>query len=277
MTGWLKLHRELMDKPIWESSTAAQHSILITLLMMANHKEKEWEFNGKKYKAEPGQFVTSLEAIRKKSGKDVSIQNVRTALVRFEKLEFLTSQSTNRNRLITILNWASYQRKDDNEDIEKTTTQQATQQATNKQLTTNKNVRKKEEVIKTISPKVAPSDVDFENAHMLYELMQKNVASPKPNFTNWANDFRILRDKYNHADNFVKRVIQWSQDTNCFMHKNIRSAQSFKKKYETLYLDTVDQVKKENKKVLTIHKKQEDYDELIERLKKEQEQGAIEE
>lgn len=124
-----------MNKPIWIESTPQQKTILITLLMMANHKYKEWEWKGIKFKADPGQFVTSLEKIALKSGKGITIQNVRTALKRFEKYEFLTNESTNKNRLITIRNWEVYQLKEEELTDEST----SNQQATNKQLTTNKN------------------------------------------------------------------------------------------------------------------------------------------
>ena len=139
MSGWIKLHRELLKKAIWKESSPEQKTILITILMLANHKEKEWEWKGEKYVAEPGQFVTSLDSIVEKCGKGVSIQNVRTALKRFEKYEFLTSEVTNKNRLITIVNWGFYQT--DTEEANKQTNKQLTsnQQAANKQLTTNKN------------------------------------------------------------------------------------------------------------------------------------------
>jgi len=140
MTGWVKLHRELLSKPIWEASTPEQKTILITLLAMANHKEKEWEWRGQKFKATAGQFVTSLPSLVQKSGKGVSVQNVRTALKRFEKLGFLTDESTNQNRLITIVNWGIYQGKEDDVTSDLT----GNQQATNRQLTANKNVRTKE-------------------------------------------------------------------------------------------------------------------------------------
>ena len=69
MVGWVKLHRELMDKAMWKDSTPEQKTVLITLLMMANHYENEWEWKGEKYKAKPGQFVTSLPSIVKSAGK----------------------------------------------------------------------------------------------------------------------------------------------------------------------------------------------------------------
>lgn len=107
--GWIKIHRELLNKPIWQLSTPEQKTILITLLMMANHKEKKWEWNGGQYTCEPGQFVTSLNSLAEICGIGITIQNVRTALNRFEKFEFLTNVSTKRGRLITIVNWEKYQ------------------------------------------------------------------------------------------------------------------------------------------------------------------------
>ena len=111
--GYFRLWRELYTKPIWIQSTPEQKVVLFTLLAMANFKENEWEWSGEKFKVNKGQFVTSLESIKVASGKGVSIQNVRSSLKRFEKLGFLTNKSTKQGRLITILNWALYQPKED--------------------------------------------------------------------------------------------------------------------------------------------------------------------
>lgn len=139
--GWVKIHRELLDKPIWILSSSEQKVILITLLLMANHRENKWEWNGRQYDCAPGQFVTSLEKIAEKSGKDISIQNVRTAITRFQKYDFLTNESTKTGRLITIVNWELYQVED--EEPNKVTDKELTktQQRANKELTTNKNVK----------------------------------------------------------------------------------------------------------------------------------------
>lgn len=107
--GWIKIHRELLNKPIWQLSTPEQKTILITLLMLANHREKKWEWNGGQYVCEPGQFITSLNSLVEVCGEGITIQNVRTALNRFEKYDFLTNVSTKRGRLITIVNWEKYQ------------------------------------------------------------------------------------------------------------------------------------------------------------------------
>lgn len=137
--GWIKLHRCLFKKAIWLQSTPEQKVVLITLLGMANHCGKEWEWQGKQFKAEPGQFVTSLESITKKCGKGISMQNVRSSLKKFEKYEFLTQEVTKTGRLINIVNWELYQglQEETNKEVTKDLTKN--QQTSNKELTTNKN------------------------------------------------------------------------------------------------------------------------------------------
>lgn len=133
--GWIKLHRCLTEKPIWECSTPEQRSVFITILLLANHKEKEWEWNGKKFKCQPGQFVTSSTNLAKKA--NVSRQNVRTSLAKFKNYEFLTYESTNTGILVTIINWDLYQAKE-NETTNEVTIDQPTP---NQHLTTNKNIK----------------------------------------------------------------------------------------------------------------------------------------
>ena len=139
MLGYICLHRCLLDKPIWKLSTPEQKTILITLLLMVNHEENEWEWKGEKFKVKPGQTVTSLDNIAKACGKGVSIQNIRTALVRFSKLGFLTNESTKTGRLITIINWDTYQTELVRANKETNSRLTKTQQRPNKDLTPNNN------------------------------------------------------------------------------------------------------------------------------------------
>lgn len=138
MSGWIKLHRKLIRSDMYRQLNSKQRDIMITLLLMANYEESKWEYNGELYEIEPGQLVTSLEKIKENCASDVSIQNIRTCLLKLEKYGFLTNESTNRNRLITIVNWGLYQPSKEN--------QQANQPTSNKQLTTNKKLRNKEDI-----------------------------------------------------------------------------------------------------------------------------------
>lgn len=137
--NWLKLNRELFEKPIWLNSTAEQKVVLIAILGMVNHAPMEWEWSGNKFSCKPGQKITSLPKIVEQCGKGITIQNVRTALKRFEKLGFLTDESTEQGRLITVVNWGKYQH--ENCEPNRQPNRQLTddQQTANRRLTSNKN------------------------------------------------------------------------------------------------------------------------------------------
>ena len=141
MQGWIKLHRQLIDKPIWLNSTPEQKAVLITLLCMVNHEPKKWMFGGEVYEVQPGQCITSVKSIAEKCGEGVTNQNVRTALKKFEKLEFLTIKSTNKNTLVTIINWGVYQGKNEELTNNLTNDQQTTNKQLTNNLTTNKNIK----------------------------------------------------------------------------------------------------------------------------------------
>ena len=138
--GYFKIWRELITKPIWLNSTPEQKTILITLLSMANFDAREWEWKGEKFKVGKGQFITSASSIIENCGEGITRQNVRTALKRFEKLEFLTYESTKRGMLINIVNWQVYQGNGDvpnqvpNQDLTKS------QPRPNQELTTREEV-----------------------------------------------------------------------------------------------------------------------------------------
>ena len=147
--GWVKLWRELLSKSIWIQSTPECKTILITILLLANHEESEWEYKGEKYRCKPGQLYTSIENLAKHSGRGITPQNVRGAISRLCRTGFLTNESTKTGRLITVVNWDKYQggstegnnvtnnvtNKEGNKEVTKH------QQRGNKEVTTNKNNR----------------------------------------------------------------------------------------------------------------------------------------
>lgn len=135
--GWIKLYRQLLDDTVWKRSSSVQKNIFITILLLANHSENEWDWNGKKFKVQAGQLVTSRDSLAEKAG--CTPQNVRTALKRFEKLEILTIKSTKTGTLITINNWEKYQSADENTNQDSNQHLTNAQPTPNQHLTTNKN------------------------------------------------------------------------------------------------------------------------------------------
>lgn len=181
MQGWIKLYRELLEKPIWLLSTPSQKTVLITLLMLANHSGKDWEWQGEPYHLEPGQLITSLASLANKCGKGVSVQSVRSALLKFSKYGFLTNQSTKVSRLITIVNWGKYQGYDNKPTKQPTDSQQSS----NKEPTTNKNVKNVKK--KTLSSSTVPvaEIVEYLNQKTGKHFTTKAAATKKKINARW--------------------------------------------------------------------------------------------
>lgn len=133
--GFIKLYRALLDDALWQICSPEQKVIMITILLKANHKINEWGWNGDKFKVHPGEFITSLDSLKKDCGKKISLQNLRSALAKFKKYGFLTEEVTKVNRKITVRNWNKYQIT--NIDTNKEVTKRS--QRGNKEVTTNKN------------------------------------------------------------------------------------------------------------------------------------------
>lgn len=146
MDGWIKLWRKLLESDMYINLNAKQRDILIQCLLLANHKQRDWTWGKNIFHCNPGQFVTSLDSLRKRCSKDISIRNIRTALKELEKWYFLTNKTTKTGRLITICNWETYQNAETalNKDNDKQVTKK--RQTGDKQVTTNKNVKKEKNV-----------------------------------------------------------------------------------------------------------------------------------
>jgi len=156
--GWIKLHRKLLDSDMWKCLSLKQKDIMITCLLLANHKSNQWEFDGKIYTVKPGEFITSYQNLAGRCDKSVSISSVRTAMAKLEKWNFLTRTSTSKSTKITICKWKTYQEKR-TENRTETDKQTANEPQTNrKRMTTNKNDKEciKNEIRmnnKTLGPK----------------------------------------------------------------------------------------------------------------------------
>jgi DNA-binding transcriptional MocR family regulator len=155
LAGWIKLHRKYLS---WEWFTNPNtQSVFLYLLLSANHKDGKWQG----MEVLSGQHITSIEKLSEKTG--LTFQQVRTALNKLKSTGEITSKSTNKYTLITVVNWAFYQgdidesNKQNNMQNNKQITSH--QQTNNNQITTNKNDKKDEnknnEENKTQSPPAA--------------------------------------------------------------------------------------------------------------------------
>ena len=155
MSGWFKLHRELKDKPIWKCATHEQRSILMTILMSVQYEPIKWFFNGDVYDLQPGQMITTLRQLSDDA--DVSVSCTRNALKKLEKMGFCAQLTTNKNTLIILTNWASYQSNDKPQT--QLTTNEETNEETNDRNTNKeiKNIRNKEIKKRDVTPLAQPT------------------------------------------------------------------------------------------------------------------------
>jgi len=167
--GYIKIWRRLFEHPIWLNSTPEQKNILIVLIELANYSDCQWEWQGKEFSLKRGQMITSTASIMRACGKGVSEQNVKTALVRFEKFGFLTCESTKTGRLITIENYDKWQgecvesNQESNQDLTDTSPRP------NQDLTTKKNNKKNKKDKKYIYPALG----EFKNILLSEEELEK--------------------------------------------------------------------------------------------------------
>ncbi len=131
MDGWIKLHRKFASWE-WFNISEMVH-LFIYLLLNANSEDGEW----RGIKVKRGQIITGLNSLNEKT--KISIQTLRTCLMRLEKTGEINTQITNKYRIITICNYELYQ------DRQQATNKQSNKQLTSNQQTTNNKQEEKEE------------------------------------------------------------------------------------------------------------------------------------
>ena len=100
---------------MYQSLNSVQRDVMIQCLILANHEPNKWEWKGQIFTCHPGQFVTSLESLKKHCANGTTTKMIRTALLKLEKWEFLANDGAKTGRVITVINWHTYQAHEDTE------------------------------------------------------------------------------------------------------------------------------------------------------------------
>jgi hypothetical protein len=103
--GYIKVYRSLQDKGYY--SDPEYVSVWVHLLMKATYRPKEYLFNNRIHHLEPGQFITGRRVLARETG--VNRSKLERILFCFESEQQIEQQTTNKFRIITILNWEKYQ------------------------------------------------------------------------------------------------------------------------------------------------------------------------
>lgn len=170
MEGWIKLHRKTLDNPII-TKDSDYLAVWIYLLLNATHQEYDTLFKGKRITLQKGQLITGTISISQKL--KINKDKVQRILKSFENDKQITQQTSNKNRLISILNWDKYQefdKQNDKQVINKCETD-------DKQLITNKNVKNIKND-KNVTTTVGDSCVD--GLQKIIDFYNKNIGLITP-------------------------------------------------------------------------------------------------
>ena len=135
MVRFVKIFPQLLDNPI-VCKDADHLAVWIYLLLNANSFPKEEMFNNERIIVKPGQMIRGRKMISSKIM--VQESKVERILKLFKNEQQIEQVSSSKNRLITVLNWSSYQKNEQRNgqqvNNERTTSEQ--------QVNTNKNNKK---------------------------------------------------------------------------------------------------------------------------------------
>ncbi len=107
MNGWIKLWRAMQVHPVW-NLPPAQFKVWVTILMLANHQERDAIVKGERVTIPAGSLVRSQRHLAEDAG--VGRQVVRDAIKSLRNLGTITTHKrTQRKLLIEVVNWPSYQ------------------------------------------------------------------------------------------------------------------------------------------------------------------------
>jgi len=145
--GWIKLYRAVLEKgwvrnhKLWAFWTWC--------LLKASYEEKVELVGNQQVSLMPGQFIFRYKDAMQDLG--LTMRETRTALANLKNLENVTSKTTNKFSVITVVNWGFYQGNTDDIDKQSDTSPTSKRQTKKavghspKGVQTPKNIRNKEE------------------------------------------------------------------------------------------------------------------------------------
>lgn len=111
--GFIKLHRSVLNDPIWAQLPDAWLRVFLAILLIANWKPHSWFDGERKVLIPAGSLVTSRDSMCGIAR--VTSKQYRRAIQYLTKTEFLEQKTTKRYTILTVRNWAVYQVRDGSE------------------------------------------------------------------------------------------------------------------------------------------------------------------
>lgn len=208
--GWIKLHRKMLDNPV-VMKDAEHFEVWVYLLLKASHAEYPVIFGGEKMALQPGQLITGRKKISSDTG--ISESKVFRILKSLKNEHQIEQQVSNKNSLISIINWDEYQNSEQQAEQQLNSNRTASEQ----QLNTNKKIKNIEEDkedkeridFRSIADLYNSICVSFPSIRSLSEDRKKAIKARLKTYS--IDDFRTVFEKA-EASSFLKggNVKNWS-------------------------------------------------------------------
>ena len=170
-SGWIKLHRKILDCFIWQDKPYDKARAWIDLLLIAMHHDKKMIIDDEVVIIQRGSFMTSIVKLADRWGWS------RNKVVRYldvlESEQMLNTKRTPKGTLITIVKYDDYQLSD----MSCESTNESADESQNKNIKNNKNVKneKKERKGQAV---YYPNDELLNNAFKEFLTMRNKIKKP---------------------------------------------------------------------------------------------------
>lgn len=227
---WVKLYEKIEDSSIYHDSELVH--LWVHLMIKASKFGNKFPWNGGEMELKPGQLLTGRKKLHDQTG--ISESKIQRSLKRFEKCHMIEQQTTNKNRIITVLNWDKYQSSEQQMNSQRT----GNEQVTNNERTGNEHnqERKKDKKEESKNKEYSEDSKEFRMSLFLFnEIRKRKPDYKKPDFQKWSiqSDYILRIDRRDMHE--VKKVVEWCQ-TDEFWQDNILSIAKLRKQYDKLVL-----------------------------------------
>jgi len=131
MTGWIKLHRGLLNWEWYDDINTSR--LFIHLMLTVNHKDNKW----RGIEIKRGSRLTSLDKLSSET--NLSVSKIRTSIKKLISTNEIANKSHSQYTVFTMINYDEYQ--GDDRQYDKPVTNGS--QVNDKQIATNKNEKNK--------------------------------------------------------------------------------------------------------------------------------------
>lgn len=107
MSGWIKIHRDILYHEIWGDKPFSKGQAWIDLLLLANHSDNKCMVGNKVEEIKRGSFITSELKLMDRWG--WGRKKVQLFLKFLESESMITRNANNKRTAITIVNYDVYQ------------------------------------------------------------------------------------------------------------------------------------------------------------------------